>query len=103
MQDAKIFNETPDTVAVTSAFITRKERPILLVSHYPGEDGWAFLTGGTFSVEESQLVAIKTIIAIDPTVTEVADLPPGWSAERETVGGEWRRYADCELELTSLN
>ena len=31
-------------------------------------------------------------IKLDPTITEVADLPPGWCASREKVGENWERY-----------
>ena len=45
-------------------------------------------------MEDAQLVAMKTVVSIDPTVAEVADLLPGWSAERTSVGGEWSRTQD---------
>ncbi len=71
--------------------------PILLVSHYLNEEGWAFLAGKAFSVEDGQIVALKNIIALDPTVEEIAGLPPGWSAIRQFVGDEWRSFEDPEL------
>lgn len=37
------------------------------------------------------LVSLKTIVQIDPTVLEVADLPPGWQATRDTAESPWKR------------
>jgi hypothetical protein len=83
---------------VTSKHVAERTRPILLICHYSGSDGWAFLTGEAFSAEEGQLVLLKNIVELDTTVEQVADLPRGWSAKRKTVGGEWIRFEDAELE-----
>jgi hypothetical protein len=48
---------------------------------------------------DAQVVGMGEIIRRDSTLFDIADLLPGWSAEREIVGGEWRRYKDgweCE-------
>jgi hypothetical protein len=34
---------------------------------------------------------LEEIVKRDPTVLDVADLPPGWQAVRERVGGAWTR------------
>jgi hypothetical protein len=52
-----------------------------------------FLDGRDVNEANAALVALKTIVALDPTVLEVADLPPGWIATRDKVGGAWRRGA----------
>jgi RNAse (barnase) inhibitor barstar len=44
------------------------------------------------------IVALREIVSMDQTITEIADLPPGWMAQRETIGAPWRRtlqYADA--------
>jgi|GEM_PF-5886455 len=38
---------------------------------------------------------MKTIVGIDPSVAEVADMLPGHSAERMFVGGEWKITKDA--------
>lgn len=40
---------------------------------------------------DARLVCLENIVRLDPTVLEVADLPPGWQAIREVVGGPWSR------------
>ena len=38
--------------------------------------------------------AMREALDIDPTLRTVADLPPGWTARRNTVGGSWHRFPD---------
>jgi hypothetical protein len=42
---------------------------------------------------DARLVSLEEIVRLDPTVLEIADLPPGWQAIRERVGGSWTRRA----------
>jgi hypothetical protein len=91
------FREPPNEAVVTSRHVTEKTKPILMVSHYSGEDGWAFLTGEAFSTDEGQLVSLEQIVSIDPSVEQLADLPPGWSAQRKSLGEKWHRFEDSEI------
>ena len=43
---------------------------------------------------DAQVVAMKTVYRFDPTIVEIADLEPGWSAERRFVGGPWIRFQE---------
>jgi hypothetical protein len=88
------FDQAPNVIAVTSTHITRDGLPILLVTHYDDDDSWGFQSGQPVTMAEAQLVAMKTVFGFDPTIVEVADLEPGWSAVRESVGREWVRYKD---------
>ncbi len=97
MNDDWPFDQTRNTATVTAEAVTKGEKPILLVSHYSDDHSWAFLTGEAFSMDDAQLIALQEIVNLDPTVMSIADLEPGWSAERSTVGGEWRRYEDKEV------
>jgi len=65
--------------------------PILLVSHDADDHGWQFIGTSNASVEEARVVSLEEIVKLDPTVLEVADLPSGWQAVRERVGGPWTR------------
>jgi hypothetical protein len=40
---------------------------------------------------------MKTAIAIDPTLAEIADSQPGWTAWRDAVGSEWHRSQVVEI------
>jgi hypothetical protein len=52
-----------------------------------------FLDGREVNAANAAVVLLKEIVALNPTVLEVADLPPGWIATRDKVGGAWRRGA----------
>jgi len=65
--------------------------PILLVTHDADDHGWQFIGTSDASMADTKLVALEEIVKIDPTILEVADLPPGWHAIRERVGGAWSR------------
>ena len=84
------FDQPCNAATVTSEAVTKGKKPILLVSHSSEDHSWAFLTGELFSMEDAQLVALKEIVELDPTLAAIADLPPGWSAKRQGVEYEWR-------------
>lgn len=66
--------------------------PIMLVSH--DEDGdWQFLCGTTNDTKDGRVVCLGTIVELCPSVVEVADLPLGWQARRDSATGPWRRDA----------
>jgi hypothetical protein len=65
--------------------------PILMVSHDADDGGWQFLCGTTNDPADGRIIHLKEIVAMDPTVTEVADLPLGWIAFRGKVGEAWTR------------
>ena len=62
--------------------------------HYDDDDSWGFQSGKPVTMEDAQVVGMGCIIRMDDSLFEIADLPPGWSAERTAVGGVWRRYKD---------
>jgi hypothetical protein len=64
--------------------------PILLVSH-DEEGNWQFLCGTTNKPSDGALVCLGNILVRDGTLTEVADLPEGWMAERTMIGEAWLR------------
>jgi len=40
---------------------------------------------------DALIVALEEVVGHDPTLRELADLPCGWFAERDTVGSPWKR------------
>jgi hypothetical protein len=65
--------------------------PILLVSHDEDDHGWQFIGSTDANVPDGRVVCLEEMVRLDPTVVEVADLPPGWKAVRECVGEPWVR------------
>ena len=95
-QAAWSFDEPKNVATITTRQILREGQPILLVAHAADDGTWQFLTGGPFSTEDALLVALQEIVKHDPTVCELADLPLGWVAQRESIGSPWRRTRDEE-------
>ena len=87
----------PENVAVfTTKGIADGHLPILLVAHDTDDGAWQFL--GTEGPAEDliRIVALSEIVAIDPSLKSLADLPEGWIAERESANSEWKRREDSE-------
>lgn len=79
-------------MVVTSIFVTVEGMPILEVSHEDDEAGglWQFHCGNyDYSMDKMQLVRLDTILKIDPTVDQVADLEIGKTAHRKTIESPW--------------
>jgi hypothetical protein len=47
------------------------------------------MDGGEAGDADPALVSMAQVVQRDPTVREVADLPPGWVAARRHVGDAW--------------
>ena len=85
--------EDPENVAVfTTDDIIEGRKPILYVSHDADDGSWQFHSGEIANVARAKTVALREIVRLDPTITELADLPEGWIAERAHANSEWRRY-----------
>lgn len=84
------FDENPDMGAVTTCNVL-SGAPVLMVSHDEDDGGWQFLCGTSSDPADGRIVHLASILAADPTLHELWDLPPGWIAFREVVGGQWTR------------
>lgn len=90
------FDQPRNAAAITLRRIVLPEpgataRPILYVHHYEADHSWFFGDGGNVRPADAAIVRMGTILRHDPTVAEVADLPPGWTASREAPGKSWVR------------
>ncbi len=83
----------PKNVAVfTTKQVMRLGRPILHVSHDKDDGAWQFHTGTEqLSPSDAMIVALSEIVERDQSISELADLPCGWHADRDAVGKPWRR------------
>lgn len=82
------FNEGKNRLAFTTKPVVEGTQPISLVVHT--DDGWQFLCGTTNKSKDGKLVSLDSILAIDPTVAVVADLPRDWKASRDSVNSDWK-------------
>lgn len=71
--------------------IMLENAPVLLVSHDEDDHGWQFLPGTPAQMADVMLVTLKSVVAKDATLFEIADLPPGWQARRASRDAPWMR------------
>ena len=84
------FDDHPDTYTITCSHILDNGEPILYVSH-DGDDGmWQFLCGKTHTESEARVVSLGEVFAKDNTLADIADMPPGYIAERSDVHDGWQ-------------
>ena len=91
IQDPWPFDQPRNAATVSTTFVVNEGAPVLVAVHYADDHSWAFLDGGPFSVKIAMLVSMALAVDHDPSLLEVADLPPGWVARREAVGSDWIR------------
>lgn len=71
--------------------VFERSKPILRVAHDHDGD-WQFLDGEEREENEvPRLVCFEHIVAWEPEILALHDLPRGWFAERESESIEWQR------------
>jgi hypothetical protein len=93
------FDQPPNCAVITLRSIVFDRAPILHVTHDADDHGWQFLSGGVVNVDNASVVSLKEIVALDPTVMKVADLPPGWQAWRRSRNDPWVRGKQAATDL----
>jgi hypothetical protein len=92
IEDDWPFRDPRNVAVFTTAQVFRLRQPILHVSHDDDDGAWQFHTGAQqVSAEDAMVVALREVVAHDPSICELADLPCGWFAERDSIGSPWRR------------
>jgi hypothetical protein len=85
------FDQPRNCATITLRSIVFGGAPILHVTHDEEDDGWQFLGLEDAQEEDVCVVGLKEIVKRDPSVLEVADMPPGWHAWRRTRDAPWQR------------
>lgn len=85
------FDQPRNCPTFTMRQVMNGLEPILLVSHDANDHGWQFIGSTAACKEHAMLVCLEHVVHLDPSVMEVADLPPGWEAVRSFAGGPWMR------------
>ena len=84
------FDQATNVAAITTRQVL-EGKPILRVVHYEDDHSWAFTCGTTNDEADGRVISMEEAVAIDSTIKEVSDLPPGWQAWRKAAGGKWQR------------
>lgn len=78
------FADPPNVAVFTSKQIVAGREWIYYVSHDEDDGAWQFhAKRGPASEGDTAVVGLATIVEMDPSVEQVADLPVGWCAWRE--------------------
>ena len=86
------FADPPKVAVFTSKKIVGGDEWIYYVAHDEDDGAWQFHPPGQpTSEEDASVVSLATIVELDPTVRELADLPLGWCAWRESQSSAWQR------------
>ena len=73
--------------------------PIVLVTH-DGEDGWSFIGSSDGTAENGRVIALHEAVELDPSVLQLADLPFGWRAWRDSPEDSWIRQPKSDTTQT---
>jgi len=84
------FQDADNTAAFTTTRVLRENYPVLIVSH-DSEGDWQFLCGTTYETADLLVVCLGCAFDRDRSVGELADLPVGWQAVRESKESPWER------------
>ncbi len=86
------FDQPQNCAVITVKSIVRGGKPILYVALDDEDDDWQFLDGGDAQEENAMVVSLSSMVERDPSLRELADLPPGWSAKRKAPSDPWQRF-----------
>ena len=73
--------------------------PILYVSHDEDDGAWQMLSDNGADVSAAMIVGLEQLVRLDETLVELANLPLGWSAWRESKTSPWIRQAKSEMPV----
>jgi hypothetical protein len=85
------FPKSPHTLVFLSETVHKGTEAITYVAHDAEDGAWQFLGDSMADGGGPVLVCFHHPVDSDPALTELADLLPGWCAERLKVGEPWVR------------
>jgi hypothetical protein len=94
------FPEPRDERVFTLRQVLEGEDPLLCVVRDEGPFGWRFVSGkpvgDRITVDDTRIITLDEILEFDPSIWELADLPFGWRALRDSIDEPWRRESTGE-------
>jgi hypothetical protein len=85
------FDQARNCAVFTTRLVVERREPILHVTHDADDHGWQFIGSSDGTRENHMIIAFHEAVELDPSVLEVADLPVGWHAVRESPKHPWIR------------
>ncbi len=81
-------------MVVTSTYVIDEKMPILVVTHEDDEEGgslWQFHCGNDdYDMSKMLLVRFDTILALDPSLKDIGNLPKRKTMVRYKLTSEWQ-------------
>ena len=88
--DTTSWDNQLDPIVITTEAVRDGRQPIARVLHEEGHGGWQMYDDAE-PLGKPVVFPKVEILAIDPSLAEITDLPVGWQAVRESVSGPWVR------------
>ncbi len=89
MSDRWPFSDDKTLPVISLKRILLGESDVRLVIH-DEEGGWQFLDGNDVTEDDAGMIELGEVVEHDPTLVEVAALPLGFFAIRESVDSPWQ-------------
>ncbi len=88
-----MFFDVPNTAVLTTRSIVHRRAGIMGVWHDADDGCWQFHDGspGPPNERKAMVVSLRSMVLLDPTLNELADLPLGWRAWRDAPTAPWQR------------
>ena len=83
------FSDAPDTAVFICSHILDSGEDILFVSHDADDGAWQFLCDKEHNESDARIVSLKYVLDLDPTISNLNDLPLGYCAERKSKNDKW--------------
>lgn len=91
------FDQPPNCGVTTMRQVMEEGAPVLLVTHDEEDHGWQFLDGSENpDPDDARHVCLEHVVNTDASLYDVADLPPGWIAWRQSPDDAWHREASSD-------
>ncbi len=98
--DSWPFDQPRDCAVLVTREVLEREEPILHVTHDADDNGWQFIGSSDGTMENGRVVALQEAVELDSSILEIADLPFGWRAFRDSPTSPWKREAVDDARRT---
>lgn len=86
------FKDEETKPTFVCSHVLNKEKPILYASHDSDGD-WQFLCGGDDHTEaDANIISLKQVVELDPTVNDLYEMPKNVGAERKSIKDKWKPF-----------
>jgi hypothetical protein len=87
------FQDPPNVAVITTTKVLNGEDWVAFVSHDGEDGGWQFHNNepGPLHESDAKVVSLQNMVRLDPSIVELADLPLGWHAQRDSRNSPWKR------------